>query len=353
MQRIVTALLVFSPFFLLVGGTTSSAQPAPVNQAGGQSATVAEVQTPEPPSECKHKERCTEFWHTIYVKTRNLDSYLANKKVGSRDAQRGDLVLFLDDRPLKEIKASQVSRSGNEDQFRFELEPRPEDDSQRAAWVHIIHRADKNAIAVSVGLAESEPIPSDQILLSLVVEPWWRWFVWLGIVLLGLLILWLAWKKEFLSDPEKVEGLRQPLSLARCQMAWWFYLIVCAWGYTAAILRSPLTITNTALILSGISAATGLSSLTIDKSQRAQGSKVTKNSKFWLYDLVSDGQGVSVPRFQMVVWTIVLGVYFASYVWNKMIVPELDNNLLILMGISSGTYVTMKIPEAAKTAQSD
>ena len=131
-------------------------------------------------------------------------------------------------------------------------------------------------------------------------------------------------------------------------MIWWFYLVVVAWAYTAAILRSPLTITNTVLILTGISAATGLSSMTIDKAQRTQDSKpsVPRSSGNLLYDLVTDGHGVAVHRFQMLVWTVVLGTYFVVYVLNKMAMPEFDTSLLILMGISSGSYVAMKTQES-------
>jgi hypothetical protein len=65
----------------------------------------------------------------------------------------------------------------------------------------------------------------------------------------------------------------------------------------------------------------------------------------FLLDILSDDTGVSLHRFQMAVWTIVLGVLFVIGVWQKFRMPEFDPTLLVLMGISSGTYLGFKIPE--------
>ena len=65
----------------------------------------------------------------------------------------------------------------------------------------------------------------------------------------------------------------------------------------------------------------------------------------FLLDLLSDNTGVSLHRFQMVVWTIVLGAMFAIGVWQTYRMPQFDPSLLALMGISSGTYLGFKIPE--------
>jgi hypothetical protein len=71
-------------------------------------------------------------------------------------------------------------------------------------------------------------------------------------------------------------------------------------------------------------------------------------SKGLIVDLFSDGDGVSFHRFQIAVWTIVLGSVFVWSVYRNISMPEFDASLLTLMGISSGTYVGFKFPEKPK-----
>lgn len=68
-------------------------------------------------------------------------------------------------------------------------------------------------------------------------------------------------------------------------------------------------------------------------------------SKGFLTDILSDGSGYSFHRFQIFAWTIVLGIMFASSVYNSLSMPEFSTTLLGLMGISSGTYIGFKFPE--------
>lgn len=57
---------------------------------------------------------------------------------------------------------------------------------------------------------------------------------------------------------------------------------------------------------------------------------------------------VSFHRFQIIVWTIVLGVVFINAVHHELAMPDFDATLLGLMGLSSGTYIGFKFPEKAK-----
>jgi hypothetical protein len=72
-------------------------------------------------------------------------------------------------------------------------------------------------------------------------------------------------------------------------------------------------------------------------------------SKGLIVDLLNDGDGVSFHRFQIVIWTIVLGIVFVWSVYRNISMPEFDASLLTLMGISAGTYVGFKFPEKPKT----
>lgn len=68
-------------------------------------------------------------------------------------------------------------------------------------------------------------------------------------------------------------------------------------------------------------------------------------SQGFLRDILSDGSGYSFHRFQIFAWTIVLGIIFASSVYNGLTMPEFSPTLLGLMGLSAGTYIGFKFPE--------
>jgi len=50
-------------------------------------------------------------------------------------------------------------------------------------------------------------------------------------------------------------------------------------------------------------------------------------------------------RLQFGIWTVVLMIVFVYTVIQDVSLPDFDNTLLALMGISSGAYAGMKIPE--------
>lgn len=62
-------------------------------------------------------------------------------------------------------------------------------------------------------------------------------------------------------------------------------------------------------------------------------------------DILTDANGISFHRFQMLAWTIVLGFVFIVGVYEGLAMPEFNATLLALMGIASGTYLGFKIPE--------
>lgn len=66
---------------------------------------------------------------------------------------------------------------------------------------------------------------------------------------------------------------------------------------------------------------------------------------FW-HDLVTDDRGVvALDRLQIVVWTAVLSGLFLYSVLFYLSMPEFSEAMLLLMGISSGTYIGFKFPE--------
>ena len=100
--------------------------------------------------------------------------------------------------------------------------------------------------------------------------------------------------------------------------------------------KAELTTKNAAL-------ATKNAELATKKSQLNKLNNVSENP---LRDILSDANGVSFHRFQMMAWSLVLGVIFAVQVYRVLAMPKFDSTLLMLLGISAGTFVGLKIPES-------
>ncbi len=245
-----------------------------------------------------------------------------------------------------------------------------------------------------------------------------EWTVVGMILLVGAVIgfLYLLLRSGIVRDTAcavRKDGL-PPLSLGRCQMAFWFFLVICAFYFLWLITGrgDTDTVNSTMLILIGISAGTALGSALVSENEattaaaksdaakaaypnkikdaqttlaalkadrkkidpndkvattakdaeiEAQAGRVTglkaelkdwraKNRRQLLLDLLSEedasaGQGrvITFHRFQIVVWTLILGVVFVSEVFTKLAMPVFDATLLTLMGISSGTYLGFKV----------
>lgn len=65
---------------------------------------------------------------------------------------------------------------------------------------------------------------------------------------------------------------------------------------------------------------------------------------FWK-DLLSNINGAGLHRLQAVAWTLVIGVLFVWKTYNCTTLPQLDPNLVAVMGISGTGYVGFKINE--------
>jgi hypothetical protein len=69
-------------------------------------------------------------------------------------------------------------------------------------------------------------------------------------------------------------------------------------------------------------------------------------SRNWVLDILSESDGtIALHRFQIVVWTLVLGIMFLVSVFYELTMPEFSTTLLAAMGISAGTYLGFKFPE--------
>lgn len=356
----------------------------------------------KPATQVVKKYRSAELRDTLTVEVDGLKSLVDEAEC------RGKLiVLYLDDRPVVDAAAFPPSNPF-QNVLRFPLQ-RTEASRDVWAFVLGRPSFESRDTRVSIGLQDRFAIPvesSTATTISLHIIPTGWFLFWLALFAVFLLGFWyLARRTDVLRDsvPLPGEGARRPYSLARTQAAWWFFLVLASYMFIGMITGDFSTsITPTVLILMGISAGTVVGSAFVDASkttpakagQQAQVKqdleaevaqistvmqsaetalrqnpkdadaiqalatktaehvdklsqlhKMNNESEHFLQDILSDANGVSFHRFQMLAWTVVLGIIFVGQVYKVLAMPEFSETLLSLMGISAGTYLGLKIPE--------
>lgn len=202
---------------------------------------------------------------------------------------------------------------------------------------------------------------------------WWFNGIFLA---LAAVIWWLDYKYDLLKDTS-VPNLR-PYSWSRVQLAWWsvivltsFISILICTGYAPQLYQSTL-------ILLGISAATTATAKAIDTTPDAKAKAallspaLPKKANFFI-DIISDDNKPNIQRFQTFVFNATFGIYFITYVLNNLgnyvkvcsvytgdalkacnaapysyVMPDIQPNNLILLGLSSATYAALKVIENNK-----
>jgi hypothetical protein len=148
-----------------------------------------------------------------------------------------------------------------------------------------------------------------------------------------------------------------PLSMGRLQMSIWFFIIIASFVFLWCATGSIAGVSSTSFILMGISGGTTAVSCFISSKQewdaRVRSAASPNRSRLanWVIDLLSDEHGPTIHRFQMLAWTLVLGVVFVHDVITDYAMPVFSNEVMGLMGISSGVYVGFKMKEGAPAAE--
>lgn len=196
------------------------------------------------------------------------------------------------------------------------------------------------------------------------METWYIVFL----LLLSFITAWISMKTNLLRDDlNNVQRFniialgigkknpKPPFSLAKTQMAFWTIIILSSFlalyfnGQTAAAVPA---LTNVSVILLGISAGTTAVGKVIDDSQKDNFRHQNQPSRGLLIDILSDQKGVSIHRLQNVIWNIIVAVIFIWYVFAEKKLPNheiISDQLLALMGISTGAYLGLKVTENNKT----
>ncbi|MCA1620748.1 MAG: hypothetical protein LC795_15850 [Acidobacteria bacterium] len=360
----------------------------------------------------------------IVVKVNNLGEEVQRQELLKEPAAtRLDpkrLVLFLDDVEMKKLYPEAIDLA--EDEVRFKLR---RDGDTRKAWDDLLAKPEEPFRPVKVGVgpegktAWPAAANAAQNFVLRVYSPF-RFKLNAVLFLVALAgFLWLAKSSNIIRDsqpPEPGEGESKPYSLARTQVAWWFFIIFGSFLFLWVVTNDYNVFTTSALVLLGIGTGTALGSAMVDASKRdashselrtlkprqmkldvevkelkttledlktrgaageatpdelaaaggqratlaakeaeleqlhkqvadAESARSKPVSEGFIRDVLSDVNGVTFHRFQNAVWTISLGIIFIKSVWTGLRMPEYDDIVLALMGISGATYLGFKIPE--------
>jgi hypothetical protein len=272
------------------------------------------------------------------------------KLLAEANGNCASIVLFLDTVPMNLTPESCNSQGGT---VRYLLVRNEKNDD---AWHWLLgspHGFTRN-IRVSVGTGMNA-IATRVENFPLRVIPPMAFYLWLAITFAGAVLFVYLCRSTGLIRGSRTAANRptdKPYSLANFQMAFWFFLVVAAYAFMWMITGELDTITASILALIGIGAGTALGSAMIDSGANADSAEKTgtmadegQRTRGFLLDVLDDGGGISFHRFQMFVWTLVLGIIFCASVYRHIAMPDFSATLLGLMGISSGTYLGFKFPE--------
>lgn len=192
-----------------------------------------------------------------------IDAVTENKK----------LTLFFNDVPLRGLRTEARIVNSNLVRIKFQLELT---EASRTNWIQLLRKHNFHVLdmPVTVGLDDGSWVfhtPKEEKLRFRVLPKieFVVWIIFVALFLVCFIYLW-GWT-ELLRDsgPAAPKRLHRPYSLARCQMAVWFALVIIAFIYLRLVTGGELdTITPTILALIGIGAGTALGAHAQDDNKR-------------------------------------------------------------------------------------
>lgn len=355
----------------------------------------------------------------IRLRTRHVDAWA---KAGNHDPAK--LVLYLDGRPMKGATVTRVSPATPEV---WEARLR-RDTAGMDAWEALLGAPDQMVrnVSATLGPPVGPQFAADSVRGRVdieIVRQWWFYgTVALWLAMLGLFV-YLARRTGIIRDspaPPEVQpqpdppgpadaGLpgnparerrraftaeravrleQRPYSLARFQMAVWFFVVTAAFlGIWLITGEFAGIITPQVLVLLGLSTTAAVGARVVEARRRAEQEAAAARvrqlrrdesalratgvdaaavgvreiqahraavladtpaapvSRKFFHDILNENDEIALHRFQHFAWTLILAFIFLHGAYQTLALPALDNFLMILLGISGLTYVGFKAAE--------
>ncbi len=175
-------------------------------------------------------------------------------------------------------------------------------------------------------------------------------FIFVAISILLMTVIVLVRHTNIIRDMSKMsDTASKSYSLSRSQLAFWTFIVLISAIFVFGTTRKLIEVTNTTLLLLGISAATTAAGRIIDQTD-IDNPKVMERmqdhqSRGFLMDILADKGGISIHRLQTLVFNVLVGLAYIYEVVLRLQLPEFDNGILFLLGLSSATYSGIKATE--------
>ena len=208
-----------------------------------------------------------------------MRDYLVVQLDGTGPIDAENWVLYLNGQKMDGLTAE---RRNGQRQLWFQLR---RTDANKAAWRALLGSPDAFTRPISVSLAHIDGIntadgsprlgarvyAADNAAPSFELNILWTWWLLAAVVLVAAgvpLLIRRARDSCLLRDSllPQIPVLERAYSLGRCQMAFWFLLIISCFVFLWALLWDYDTVTAQALALMGISGATGLAAIAANGS---------------------------------------------------------------------------------------
>jgi hypothetical protein len=222
---------------------------------------------------------------------------------------------------------------------------------------------------------EYQPIAKPHTINLYTSHLWMRWIFYPAFILLLLVVIrygqallkdtalftsrgaTITFKTDEATDAAKgIINIKQvPYSLARLQFLLWLLVIFFGMLHIWIITDVLISPTGSTLLLLGISGGTFYLGNLLD-TPSGGGTKMTpeelttfistSQSKNLIFDVLNNGQSISLHRLQLLLFTLFLCCYFVTVVIGGLIIPQISDTMLALMGISSTMYAGVKTTES-------
>lgn len=297
-----------------------------------------------------------------------------------------ELVLFLEGKALLGTQASVGPSQTDEDDvtitlLTYHINHDLTTDAARKNWKEILAAANaRRQLAISTGL-ENGPAAQSGAKAEFIMVRTGRLVGWFLTAVMGSIVFFvIALRTGALRDKEPAgsdvaDASDRAYSLSRVQMALWTMLVLFAYlfiwfltgEYNATIPASAVALMAITLTTFGAAAAVDKTKVVTNKEKLCdvmrklketpedpclqeekaalQPRTVVVRSEGFFRDITTSADGAGLHRLQFIFWTLALAVVFVMTVWRTLAMPDFDATMLGLMGITSGTYVGLKLPE--------
>jgi hypothetical protein len=209
-----------------------------------------------------------ELNRTIWVEVEKLPEWIQESNDPSK------LILYIDGNVFRDLTPALVE---NNTTLQFDLKHTSDN---KDAWSAVLSRKGETyftrEVPVTVGLENGGQVPSSITRTLIVVNSAWFWTFLVVFLAVLALFLWIAHKSDVIRDsgpqPQGTKNgrpNRKPFSLARTQMASWFFIVIISYVFIWIVTTDLSNLTASVLGLIGISAATGLGAAIVDSSKRS------------------------------------------------------------------------------------